>query len=501
MPATAAEIEEPIVAAPSLTPTTCAGSTGAALGLSGLFFVVYAAYALIHRGSAHQDAANHFGYARDGLRSLSLLLDPWGRPLWSVALCLPAQGGLMCARIFCALFAAWGLFETWRLARIVIPHAALLAIPAMGLQFHFFALAGDNMTEPLFALVFAVAYRKWLEGKLVSSLLLASLLPLARPEGFFLGVLWGCFVLASALPAKKKLTYPLLLLAGTVAWSLGGLVADGDILFIKHHWPGNWVPGDVYGRGRLFHYVVQWPMFTGAAFLLPFLAGLWAFASGRPRIHVVTFAFFFLLHTVLWWKGLFGSIGYLRYFVCIAPLLALFTAEGMRFCAAGLAAWRVAPRVAYGAILAGAFAWSAVAYEAQGDVYVFKAFEESEDLWRAGPAPRTVADSHARHTHFPPPYGPLQPPTQDVETQIKVYAGFPAGTRILWDDRMGGGYYAMGDEQFEAAGYRVAARRKFEMGAYRPAWYRGIRGLWKQAWHPQLGWKEEWITITVYEKR
>lgn len=485
---------ETATAAPPATPSTVAGSTASALALSGLFFLVYAGYALTHRGSAHQDAANHFGYAHDGLRSLSLLLDPWGRPLWSAALCLPAQGGLLVSRVFCALFAAWGLFETWRLARLVIPHAALLAIPAMGLQFHFFALAGDNMTEPLFALVFAAAFRKWIEGRLVASLLLCSLLPLARPEGFFLGVLWGFFVLASALPLKKKLSYPLLLLAGTAVWSLGGLVADGDILFIKHHWPGNWVPGDVYGRGRLLHYVQQWPLWTGAALLLPFLAGLWAFAAGRPRIHVVTFAYFFLLHTILWWKGLFGSIGYLRYFVCIAPLIALFTAEGMRFCAAALAAWRVPPRLTYGAIVAGAALWSAAAYEAQSDIYVFKVYEEARDLWQPGPAPRIVADAHARHVHFPPPFAPLQPPTQDVAAQQKLYASFPAGSRILWDDRMGGGYYAMGDREFEAAGYRVAARRTVDMAEFRPGWFRWGRAAWMGA-----GWRER-ITVTVYER-
>lgn len=480
---------------PPATPTSLTGTTRQALALSGLFFVFYAAYALTHRGSAHQDAANHFGYAHDGLRSLSLLLDPWGRPLWSAALCLPAQGGLLVSKVFCALYAAWALFETWRLARLVLPHAALLAIPAMGLQFHFFALAGDNMTEPLFALVFAVAYRKWLEERFVASLLLASLLPLARPEGFFLGVLWGCFVLASRLPLPRKLWYPALLLGGTVLWSLGGLVADGDILFIKHHWPGNWVPGDVYGRGRLFHYVLQWPLWTGAALLPPFLAGLWAFAAGRPRIHLVTFAFFFLLHTILWWKGLFGSIGYLRYFVCIAPLIALFTAEGMRFCAAALAAWRVPARLTYGAIAAGAALWCAAGYEAQPDVYVFRVYEDARDLWQAGPPPRIVADAHARHVHFEPPFAPLQPPTQDVSAQQKLYASFPAGSRILWDDRMGGGYYAMGDREFEAAGYRVAARRTVDMAGLRPGWFvKGRRLFTGRDW-------TEPITVTVYERR
>ncbi|MBI2922160.1 MAG: hypothetical protein HYY18_13995 [Planctomycetes bacterium] len=479
--------------APPDTPTTFAGTPTSAAALSAAFALLFAAWALIHRGSSHQDAANHFGYAADGARSLSLLLDPWGRPLWSLLVMPAAQLGIGAARVFCAALAGVTLYQTWKLARLVVPHSALLAIPALGLQFHFFALAGDNMTEPVFALFFALAYRLWLEKKTTASLLVASLLPLARPEGFFLGILWGFFVLASDLPLKKRLTYPLLLLGGTFLWFLGGLVADGDPLFIVHHWPPNWTPFEIYGFGRSFHYVENWPEYTGAAMLLPFLLGFGAFAVGRPAIHVVTFLFFFLLHTILWWKGLFGSIGYLRYFVCISPLIALFCAEGLRFFASFAAILRIPAAAAVGVVLAGAAFQTAWMYEAQGLLYVFAAYEDAADAWRADgtlePLPEIVADAHARHVLHRGEYWRHGPPAVEAAGQLAAYAKMPVGTRILWDDRMGGGYYALGPAQFAGIGYRVKATRAYDLDAFRAGWYRAMRGP-----------RPEPIAITVYEK-
>ncbi|NUN48793.1 MAG: hypothetical protein HUU15_08210 [Candidatus Brocadiae bacterium] len=475
-------------------PGSFRGSAFSAAFLAAAFAAVYVLHALVYRGSSHQDAANHYGYARDAWGHLWALLDPWGRPLWTGVCMLPARFGLTATRAACALLSGWALFETWRLARRVAPDSALLAIPAMGLQVHFFALAGDNMTEPLFALVFAIAYRLWLEERRVPSLLVASLLPLARPEGFFLGVLWGLFTLAAPLPLAKRLTLPLLLLGGTILWTIGGVVADGDVMYIAHHWPSNWVPGGVYGYGRVFHYVTHWPEWAGPAFLLPFCLGLAVFAAGRPRIHLVTFGFFFLLHTVLWWRGLFGSIGYLRYFVCIAPLTALFTAEGLRFLAAAAAAVRIPPAATAAIICAGAGVWAQGQYLVQGELFMFRAYEEAIAEWRpAGlldPPPACVADAHARALLHDHDLFRFQPPSLDRAAQLEAFGALPPGTRILWDDRMGGGYYGLGEEDFREAGYRAAARHRFDLYAARPAWVRRVT--------PH---RVDRVEITLYEKR
>ena len=64
-------------------------------------------------------------------------------------------------------------------------------MPFVWLQPSFFLFCADNMTEPIFALVYVIALRLHHRGRLKAGMIMASLMILARPEGFFLGVLWG----------------------------------------------------------------------------------------------------------------------------------------------------------------------------------------------------------------------------------------------------------------------------------------------------------------------
>jgi hypothetical protein len=456
-----------------------------------VFFGIYAGHAALYRGYSDQDAPIHYGYLVDGIRSLKLLLQPWGRPLFTAALCIPAQFGFFAARLACCAVSAWGVFETWRLARRVAPDAAFPALLAMGFQAHFFILASQTMTEPMFALMFAVAYRWWLEDRRIPSLLLVSLLPLVRPEGFFLGILWGFFTLAAPLPWKQRLALPFLLLSGTLLWSLLGVVAAGDFLFIPHHWPSNWQAAPVYGTGSPLHYVVRWPLFTGFALLIPFVVGLAAFAAARAPIHAVTFAFLFAVHSALWWRGAFGSIGYLRYFVCIGPLIALISAEGLRLCAALAATVRIPPRAAVAAALLAAAFQSALALESERHVHSFAAWEHflARHAAHLDPPPAVVADAlpriplHRRELFRP------EPLKSDLATQRAAIAALPPGTRILWDDVIGTGWYSLREPDFRAAGCRVLARSCYDLDDFRAPWARATLGP-----HPEP------FEITLYER-
>ena len=73
-----------------------------------------------------------------------------------------------------------------------------MAIPLLFLQPSFFLLSSTVLTETLFALVFVIALRLHLSGRIRVGMIVASLLILVRPEGFFIGVLWGVWVLRIA---------------------------------------------------------------------------------------------------------------------------------------------------------------------------------------------------------------------------------------------------------------------------------------------------------------
>jgi len=151
------------------------------------------------------------------------------------------------------------------------------------------------MTEPIFALVFVIALRLHHRGKTAAGMIIASLMILARPEGFFLGVLWALWVLrihsgrarhSTSLTIDKtfvanksairiqhirpKSAIKLLLLAtGSFLWWLAALLLTGDPLFIKHNWPNNWpITGTVYGAHGLIAYSSRLPEAVGL-FLLP----------------------------------------------------------------------------------------------------------------------------------------------------------------------------------------------------------------------------------------
>jgi hypothetical protein len=101
-----------------------------------------------------------------------------------------------------------------------------------------------------------------------------------------------------------------------------------------------------------------------------------------------------------------------------------------------------------------------------------------------------VADAHARHVLVEREIWRHSPPAVDPAAQLLAYAKMPPGTRILWDDRMGGGYYGLSRKQFEGIGYRALAWRRYDLDEFRAGWYRSLRGK-----------RPEEIEITLYERR
>src|SRR5260221_1352265 len=70
----------------------------------------------------------------------------------------------------------------------------------------FFELYSNLFTEPLFAMILVVALRCHISGRIKSGMLVASLLPLARPEGAFVCLFWGLWILI--LSQRERQTSP-----------------------------------------------------------------------------------------------------------------------------------------------------------------------------------------------------------------------------------------------------------------------------------------------------
>ncbi len=329
--------------------------------------VAGAAMLFLFDDSCQQDGPQHYLFARWAWTHHELFVGVWSRPLYTSVYAFPALIGYRAARSLTVLICLAIAHQTWRLAEDLKIDRAPLAIALVWLQPSFFLFCADNMTEPIFALVYVIAMRLHHRGRLNAGMAVASLMILARPEGFFLGVLWGLWVLAErrkdreterrgdgatgrrgdgatrrlggsspdppGLPVSPSPRLPVslfLLATGAFAWWLAALAITGDPLFIKRNWPANWpMTGTIYGAAGLYAYPIRLPEVVGL-FLLPiFLYGLWRLLESR-QLYTLTSSFLllFILHTILRAYGLLGSAGYPRYLVTISPAIALITLTG-----------------------------------------------------------------------------------------------------------------------------------------------------------------------------
>ncbi len=439
-----------------------------ALGWLGAFVALGAAWTFLYPDSYQQDGGYHYLGARWAWAHPALFVDVWGRPLFTLLYSLPAQLGYPAAKLLTVAVVAAAAWQTFRLAGeagLARPH---LAVPFLVLQPATFLIASDTMTEPLFALVFVVALRLHRAGRVRAGMIVASLSILARPEGFFLGVLWGLWVLVDSRdprPGWRRLPSTLWLASGAAAWWLASWAITGDPLFIKHNWPPEW-SADMYGRGRPWDYLLQLPIVVGPLLLVPFAAGAWRRPAG---LGFSAFATIFVVHSLLWTFGKFGSAGYARYFVCVAPATALLALAGWNELAARFRIGRLAgPLVALSALFSAGFA----------DAYVFGrdawAVRDARD-WQAANRPRpakvvwTQAYMAALWDQDPwerPALG------RDKAANLETLRKLPPGTLACWDSQVGPSWYALAARDLEGAGWRRIWSKSYRLEA------RFAKGTW-----------------------
>ncbi|TMB11881.1 MAG: hypothetical protein E6J66_07830 [Deltaproteobacteria bacterium] len=219
------------------------------------FAVAGALLVHLYPDSYQQDGGFHFLFARWSVEHPQLLVDVWGRPLFTALYAFPARLGYPFAKLVTVAIALAAAWNTVKLARAHGLEHAELAVPLLFLQPSFLLICSDTMTEPLFALVLVVALRLHQAGRIRPSMWVAALLPLARPEGFFVALLWAASVALDPRADRTLLLRALStirLAAGVAAWWLASTLLTGDPCFIMHNWPPNWAAGATalgYGGG------------------------------------------------------------------------------------------------------------------------------------------------------------------------------------------------------------------------------------------------------------
>ena len=345
-------------------------------GLLALLMV----WAVVFPQTGDGDAIMHYLNAHDSLWQPAKLMGSWARVGSKIYLLIPAQFGVLAARWAAAVVSILCAWQTIRLADDLKMENAVLAAPFLIFQPFVFSLAGDTMTELPFALGVIIAIRLWMKGRYAASCWVMGYLPTVRPEGFFLCAMWGAMVIWERNP---KLI--LVLGWGTAVWMIGCWVWWGDPTYCFRagwSWPADSLR--VYGRGSFFAHVNRWPIYCGPVLFVLFLAGVWKAGGTRGAAHtplnswdrglgvvgigliilemllpsswregvlpwlalglvvamawrvrrekfavgIWVFLLIFTLHTVLWWRGWFGSCGLMRILACVGPITAIVCLKG-----------------------------------------------------------------------------------------------------------------------------------------------------------------------------
>jgi len=427
------------------------------------------AMAFLFDDSCQLDGGVHYLFAKWAWKHHELFVGVWSRPLYTLLYSIPALAGYRAARLFTVLICLAIGWQTWRMAADLKIERAPLAIAFVWLQPSFFLFCADNMTEPVFALTFIIALRLHHRGRFRAGMLVASLLILARPEGLFLGLLWGIWVIANQ-GLKFAINLPLLAVGSFIWWATAWLIT-GDPLFIKNNWPPNWpLTGTVYGAAGLLAYPIRLPEITGLLLVVPFLYGLVSSLKLREYFTLTsTFLLIFILHTILRAYGLLGSAGYPRYMIAISPAIAIITLTGWNRIASSFSRLPGKISICSAVVI--------IAFSAFGNFLYADGAEWSRDA-------RAISDAYQWFRNHPQPItrliwsepyacilfdrDPWENPvfTGNRDDNLELLRNSPSGTVAVWDLRVGPKSNGLIVDDFEKAGFLRLYSRSFLLEGY-----------------------------------
>jgi hypothetical protein len=339
-------------------------------------------------------------------------------------------------------------------------------------------------------------------------------LPTVRPEGFFLCALWAAMVLGREGVGTWRWRGAMLLTLGwgTVLWLFACWIAHRDLNYFFTEW-WSW-PADsirIYGRGPFFSHVNRWPVYCGPVLMLLFLVGLvggenalpfgsrlnrerlivagvvllilevlvpsvvrenilpwpalglmgaiaWSVRGRKFAVCVWVFLLIFALHSVLWWRGWFGSCGLMRILACVGPITAIICLRG----------WNViADRIGWGRRVLGAVAIGAMGATALGYYVVEPLHQRVFPLQKAcefanrgrllEKAPAVVLGDPMAQVclHMPANPGNLVPNDCDRARECQRLLHAPIGSVGIWDNQHAQAWFHVGPSDLPALGYSI----------------------------------------------
>jgi len=284
------------------------------------------------------DSIAHYFIARFSWHHSTLFFDHWGKPLYTIIASPFAQLGFSSIKLFNVLVTVFACHFSYLLAKhFNMKNAAWIVL------LYFFSpetirVTLSGLTEPLFALVLIMGLYFIVKKQRITGTIILSFLPFVRSEGLII----LCLLFIYLVYIKQYRIVPWILL-GHLMMSVAGIFVYHDLL-----WVFNKIPyarlDSVYGHGSWKHFIVQLYYIIGPILYALVLISYIVFFTNvgkefklKIKDEVIIdkafllygmFILFFVAHTVFWTLGIFGSLGLIRVFVGIIPIVALLSLEG-----------------------------------------------------------------------------------------------------------------------------------------------------------------------------
>jgi hypothetical protein len=306
------------------------------------------------------DSITHYQISKYSWHHDYLLIDQWGKPVFTILFSPIAQLGFSAvvlvniALIFLGAFWAYGIGRDLQLKR-----PWLVALIALWLP----VVAGNGisaLTEMICALFLIFYIRMALKERFILASIVLGFMPFARSEGF---VIVALVILFYAFTGRWR--YLPWLLVGSVAFNTLGYFITGKALWIFQSNPYVNTTFDMYGHGTFYHFFQYAVPLFGIAYLFWLIQtlrevpqALQILKSRNWSLHDQVWIWliagaswgYFLAHTVLWWKGMWASLGLGRVMFVIAVPIALMSVKAVEFMLERLNA--IAGKVVLSAIVA-----------------------------------------------------------------------------------------------------------------------------------------------------
>lgn len=314
--------------------------------LLGFLWILYRL--LNNEGWILDDEATHYIFSKSAWSNNDQLFNHWTRPGRNFIHCLAAPFGFTATRIYTLVLAFVAVWLTVLVGKLLQVRALWLVPLMLIFQSWFPELSYPVLTQTPFMLFWILGIWLALKGKYHLAALSFGYLSLIRHEGILLTGLWGGWLSCQtggflrhcwdSLSSRKLVsgtwrslgrdslygvsTVAPILVYNALAFGLHGSFPFG-VYFESE-------PTTMYGSGAIYHYVPL--LFAGVGYFTGILAiiGLWGVRNKRKPwgLLLVTNLSYFLMHSLVFWRGAFASGGYYHFLMPMAPFVALLAAEG-----------------------------------------------------------------------------------------------------------------------------------------------------------------------------